>query len=57
MNNRLSFSIGGSVGVYMEDLAEPPPANLLGYMQVDYIIAETPSYRETKPVVHKALSK
>jgi hypothetical protein len=27
----------------MEDLAEPPPANLLGNMQVDYIISEKPS--------------
>ena len=43
INNRLTFSVGGSVGLYMEDVTEPPPSSLIGDIALSYKIKEQPS--------------
>lgn len=43
MNNKLSFSIGGSVGLYMEDATEAPHSSLIGNIEINYKISDKPA--------------
>jgi len=42
LNNKLSFSVMGSVGFYMDDLTMLPPSNLIGDVELRYILSEKP---------------
>jgi len=43
INNRLTFSVGGSIGVYMEDITGTPPSGIIGNVELSYRIFEQPS--------------
>jgi len=43
LNNRLSVSVGGSVGFYMDDLTVLPPSNLIGDLELSYRLSDHPT--------------
>jgi hypothetical protein len=43
LNNRLNIKVGGSVGINSDDMTEVPPSDLIGNLEIDYIISRDPS--------------
>lgn len=43
LNNRLSVSVGGSVGFYMDDMTVLPPSNLIGDLELSYRLSDNPT--------------
>jgi len=57
LNNRLKYTIGGSVGLTLDDMSETPRSNILGNMEIRYTLTDTPAVvlKATRKEVYRGI--